>query len=636
MARWHFNLQRPCDKARDSVSDEFFSTEGIKDSGEAVVREGIQNSLDASKGGKVTVSIHVSGQKGALPATSVAAYIDGAWEHIRAPGSGLRQVPSIDEPCPFLVFEDFGTTGLTGDIKQFYPPEPGVKNAYYHFFRAEGRSDKGESDRGRWGVGKHVFMRASRVRSILALTTRSDDNQTVLMGTSVFKSRRVGEKHYLPDGWFGTRDAIDDPELPIEDMQLLDKFAKVFRLQRKKGETGLSIVVPWCDPELDQEKLVEAAARDYFYPILGDKLDVVIDAPDLQTVLDSQTFIGAVKDQKFASELLPLFNLAGWSLKQGAETLFHLKAQTPGTRPKWSKELLTDELLKTASNALRSGQNTGFRVPLTVHEKGKPQRESFFDIFVVADAKYEDGHPVFLREGINISDLHARRARGYRSLVVVEDSALATMLGDSENPAHTQWQKDGSNFRGKYELGPSTISFVVTSVAELVRLLVETETEEDENLLLDVFSIPAQDVEGIETKKDKQKEKKGDEPSPPPPPPPPPRPRSFKVTQVSDGFTVTPGDKAAGQALLIDIHVAYDIRRGNPLGKYNPADFEVDKAPIKVATEGIALQVCNGNRVVALIHDSDFKISVTGFDPSRDLYIKANAEEQQVDGDQAA
>ena|SRR5208282_3440392 len=87
MARWHFNLQRPCDKARDSVSDEFFSTEGIKDSGEALVREGIQNSLDAGKGGKVTVSTYVSGQKGAVPATAVAAYIDGAWEHIRAPGS---------------------------------------------------------------------------------------------------------------------------------------------------------------------------------------------------------------------------------------------------------------------------------------------------------------------------------------------------------------------------------------------------------------------------------------------------------------------------------------------------------------------------------------------------------------------
>jgi len=319
-------------------------------------------------------------------------------------------------------------------------------------------------------------------------------------------------------------------------------------------------------------------------------------------------------------------------LRQGAEALFHLKAQVPGTRPKWSKDLLTDELLKNASNGLRTGQNTGFRVPLTVHEKGKPKRESFFDVFVVADAKYEDGHPVFLREGINISDLHARRARGYRSLVVVEDSALAKMLGDSENPAHTQWQKDGSNFRGKYELGPSTISFVVASVADLVRLIVETETEEDENLLLDVFSIPALDVEEIETKKDKQKEKKGVEP----PPPPPPRPRSFKVTQISDGFTLTPGDKAAGQALLIDIQVAYDIRRGNPLGKYHPADFEVDKPPIKVFTEGAALQVCNGNRVVALIEDPDFKISVTGFDPNRDLYIKANAEEQQVDGDQAA
>lgn len=34
-------------------------------------------------------------------------------------------------------------------------------------------------------------------------------------------------------------------------------------------------------------------------------------------------------------------------------------------------------------------------------------------------------------------DIRCPYSRGVRSLVIVEDGPLATMLGDSENPAHT-------------------------------------------------------------------------------------------------------------------------------------------------------------------------------------------------------
>ena len=82
-------------------------------------------------------------------------WFETAWKHYRSPKNGLRSGALIAEaePCAFLAFEDFGTTGLTGDRSQYQPIE-GQTNAFFNFFRAEGKTDKGGDDRGRWGVGQ--------------------------------------------------------------------------------------------------------------------------------------------------------------------------------------------------------------------------------------------------------------------------------------------------------------------------------------------------------------------------------------------------------------------------------------------------------------------------------------------------
>src|SRR5262245_37751747 len=49
--QWHFNIRRPCDRMRDSANDAFFTAESLENLSEALVREGIQNSLDAAQRG---------------------------------------------------------------------------------------------------------------------------------------------------------------------------------------------------------------------------------------------------------------------------------------------------------------------------------------------------------------------------------------------------------------------------------------------------------------------------------------------------------------------------------------------------------------------------------------------------------
>ena len=47
--KWHFNGWRACDRMRDSANDAFFTAESLENLSEALVREGIQNSLDAAR-----------------------------------------------------------------------------------------------------------------------------------------------------------------------------------------------------------------------------------------------------------------------------------------------------------------------------------------------------------------------------------------------------------------------------------------------------------------------------------------------------------------------------------------------------------------------------------------------------------
>jgi hypothetical protein len=148
---WHFRPLAIGEKTHEPIQGEFFSTEAIHNPTEALVREGIQNSLDAGTELPVRVRLFLASGQDAAPASRMTPWLKGAWEHIQANGNGLREPPSESDACPFLVFEDFGTRGLQGDVDQAFD-EPGVKNHFFYFFRAEGRSGKSELDRGRWGI----------------------------------------------------------------------------------------------------------------------------------------------------------------------------------------------------------------------------------------------------------------------------------------------------------------------------------------------------------------------------------------------------------------------------------------------------------------------------------------------------
>jgi hypothetical protein len=620
--KWHFVKYGPDATTRDPIVGEFFSTDATPNPAQALVREGIQNALDASSEKQVQVRIFCGSLK---DSTRINFWLGGAWDHYATPKNGLGNLPSQDDEMPFLVFEDFGTTGLQGDIEQAFDL-PDIKNSFYYFFRAEGRSGKSEQDRGRWGVGKHVFPRASRISSFLALTARKDDKTRLLMGRSILKSRWVNGEYYSPDGYLGENEDKDKPTLPIIDEGIISGFCKDFQIKRK-NEPGLSIVVPYIESDNTAANVQKAVIEDYFYPILKGDLTVTVETEVGEIEITSETLLdlsSSVDLENFAS----VVKLADWSIN--AEKIAFELISANDKRPVWSNNLIPVDVLPDIRNKFEAGEYLAIKANLNVRQKDDIEVQSFFTVYLRQE-KNDEGRPLFVREGIIISDVKPKRTRGVLSLVVIEDKPLATLLGDSENPAHTQWQKDSSNFRNKYKFGKSYIEFVTNIVSDIVSSLSAQEEELDSKLILDIFSLPAEEEEAKREIK-KKDEKPGSEQN---------TPdikvhhndKKFILEQITGGFSVKSNNAKLSYPAKVEIDVAYDTRKGNPLQKYDISDFRLDQSPIKVRKppKGMNIIKIRENVIYAEITKDDFEISATGFDQNRDLYVKVRMSEGNYD-----
>ncbi|HPU96974.1 MAG TPA: hypothetical protein PLO53_03355, partial [Candidatus Hydrogenedentes bacterium] len=604
---WHFNEMRRCDKERNPIQGEFFTAEAIDQPGKALIREGIQNALDARQGdGKVTVRVYCSGERAAVNRSKIKEFFRGLEEHLNAPGNGLQKIPGPSEPCPYLVLEDWGTTGLTGD-PEAYSAHPGTSNHFYHFFRAEGRSDKGDKNLGRWGVGKHVFLVASRINTLFGLTVRGDDGRKLLMGMSVLKTHEIGGRRYFPDGWFGHPPQESDGLVrPIEDSSFISQFEQTFNVSRDSAP-GLSIVVPWCGLDLTAEDLVRAVLNDYFWPILQGRLDVRIETPGKTVYLEAKTLkselrkIGGPLEQ----EIMPLCELSEWANQLSEERYIRLRMPADW---QWTADMFPPQSIETLREKLDRGEKIAFRIPVRVAKTQAQDSgtESFFDVLLYRDGSNQTGKPVFIREGIIIPEVRQRGAsslRGIRSLVIAEDAPIAAMLGDAENPSHTEWQRDGTNFKGKYVDGPKILEFIRKSVHEIVRILNEQDVQRDPNLLADVFFLPQSEEEKA-TQRKLTPAGTGTKPEPDDFPSINPTSRVLSIEPVSGGFMVY-GAWREGHPLpkMIKITVAYDVRNGNPFLKYSTEDFDLRLNSIKKIKRGALLVVAEPNTLIFQIDD---------------------------------
>jgi hypothetical protein len=613
--QWNFREMMKGEMNADPVHGEFFSTEALDSLAAALVREFIQNALDARQG---VDPVRVRFVLGKTDADSTSPYVDGLRGHVQAKDSGVKKevLPDADEPMSFLGIEDFGTRGLRGDPThddEDIGASAGHRNDFYYFWRNLGRSGKGEAERGRWGLGHTVFAAASRMNSFLGLTVRDDDGRKLLMGQSVLKIHRVDGKKYSPYGWFGLG-GEQSFVLPVESPALTDHFCEDFMLDRS-ASPGLSVVIPFPDMTIDAGSIARAAISHHFYPILSSDLIVEVATEGMSEALTRDTlrerakalFIG--KEQQQLGNLLKVFDLVEWSLALKPDDHTYPNA-LPAGKPSWETVAFPDEKLKELRDAYEAQKQIGVRISLPIQEKkGQPQA-SRFAIFMQRDPEVARGEIYFVRQGITIVNPSAPRERSVRAVVVIENGALSKLLGDAENPAHTEWQERSEKFRDKYEYGVSCLRFVKNSVHGIAHILTAASEQRDKDLLKDLFYVTQTADEGVDGENGNTGTKRKTR-RPPPIPGIPKPPRFVKIDRVAGGFKISAHPDAPAQKRSIDVRLGYAVRKGSPIKRYVPEDFALESSQFTFDSIDAVLTK-EKNRLSIETQSKDFMVKVTG------------------------
>jgi hypothetical protein len=609
------------------------------DPGEVLVRECIQNSLDARHASdQVSVSFKVRSR--ALTVEKARFWFGSLWPHLRCKECAIQGIEAEPPAGDFVVVEDFGTRGLEGDVEQFDLSKP--DNRFFAFFRAEGLSGNRPDGQtgGSWGIGKSVFNRSSRIRTFLALTARRSEGDVALIGKSLQRCHASPHGDYRGDyqgiGQFGIKASPSDYKVfPGTDEATIQRFVKDFELSRSiEGANrvpGLSVVIPYADPAITAEGIAKIVIREYFHPIIAGRLSVRVSgyfgARQTTVDLDRETIMGHAKDFG-PPELTRVLSLAEWSLSDGPKQALQLGAPSAAERPEWSDDLLglDSPKFKELAEQFSRGERVAVRVPLHVTEKGERPQPASFTVYMQRDLDEVGYKPIYVRGNIVVPNVRKQRSENQFALVVIDEGPLAIMLRAAEPPAHTHWEDETGNCKGWYEYGTPTIDFVVQAPKYLMTALNNAPTDADVDVWADLCPSPLEagerDAGG--------RRKKGKTRTPPPIEPPTPRLKQFRTDQVEGGFSViraNPEQTEWPEAL--DLQVAYDTSRGNPFKKYHPADFDLSK--LEVVATGLEVTRREGNRLRFTPVSDDFKLEVTGFDTNRDLVVKVRTLDAQTE-----
>ncbi len=617
---WHFREMDRGEVNVDPVHDEFFKAQDLAD---ALVRESIQNSLDARRGhSTVRVRFRFAVDDQALEPAAAERYLLGLGEHLRSVEPQLQApLPDLTQPMPFLVVEDSGTRGLTGDpgADPELEPHDGTRNDFYYFWRNVGRSGKGELDRGRWGLGKAVFSVSSRIRTMFGLTLRADDGLRLLVGQSVLRTHILGGRRRAPYGFFASVGRDDFPGA-VDAAAPIDRFIADFGLSRT--EPGLSIVVPFHrEDDLKFEHIIGSVIRQYFYPITRGDLVVTVEENGIVETISSRTIDAVAAERIGDAALARLCALTRWSVLQGdAEWTAVAEPQSPAA-PKWRDDSIPADRVEALRNRFELGERLAFRVSLPVRRKRSRAAASFFDVVLERDGDLKRGEHHFIRRGITIPDVRSDRGKPVRALLIADDDALSTFLGDAENPAHSDWSERNDRIRNLYEHGASTLRYVKNSIDRIASLLTTPPEGRAPDLLAGVFSVPL----ASEELESPARQKRGEAPSGRPASagfPVRPSEQRLKISAVAGGFSVRGSGSVRDVGTTYVAEIAYRTRTGNPFHRYSALDFTVGEAGISLASDGAGVTVSAGNRIEILPSHPDFHVALTGFDPRRDLVVR--------------
>lgn len=283
-----------------------------------LVRESVQNSLDAVSEGSKNVNVDFT--VGQFKSGKLCAELSGADKNL------LKTYPA-DKDCSFIEIRDSNTVGLTGPLSHRDVDSTGEYGNLIKLVYEISKPQQNEGAGGSWGLGKTIYFRVgiglviyySRIRvgnrfqSRLAACMVENENKKTFVDYGTGLKRGIA--------WWG-RDAGfgDGSTVPVESEKDIAAFLRIFGLTPFDNDnTGTAVIIPF----IDEEKLLKSTVakldnhnkRPFWTKSLSDYLTVAIQRWYAPRLCNSRYKYGAFLKasvngmQETYDNMLPLFKV---------------------------------------------------------------------------------------------------------------------------------------------------------------------------------------------------------------------------------------------------------------------------------------------------------------------------------------
>lgn len=261
--RWHF---APSSGGQDQGPNEAMSELFKKDPFESLVRESIQNSLDAVYDKSLPVHVHFRWRKmngnsyeGLFGLRKHFQECIDFWKSDAAKDKFLPMMSFIDESfidgMSYLEVSDSNTTGM-----DYVPHDRSCP--FYSFVRSAGNSSKAQNTAGgSYGFGKAAYFNVSRVRSVL-VSTQTPAGKTFFEGVSSICTHEHEGTKCTHVGYYDNNEGQ-----PISNVE---KIPTRFR----REEPGTSVYIVGIKPTEGFVEVIKAVLMHFWLSILEEKLTV--------------------------------------------------------------------------------------------------------------------------------------------------------------------------------------------------------------------------------------------------------------------------------------------------------------------------------------------------------------------------
>lgn len=282
-----------------------------------LVREAIQNSLDAAIPNKKSVDVEfISGNFCAYELNSNLEGVTDALNNL---------FPSKSKKYRYIMVRDKNTQGLTGPTRY----EDVRNNEFGNLLKLVYeicKPQRNEGAGGSWGLGKTVYFRLG-IGLVLYYSRIQHDGKFISRLAACLVEDERKEDSIIPCrgglkrgiAWWGDDDGANKT-VPIEDEVAIEKILSVFDIVPYNGnETGTTVIIPYVDEE---NLLAEVYTRNdeleqkpYWVNTLDDYISISIQRWYAPRILNHQFKNGPYLDAKVngkklcVSKMLPLFRI---------------------------------------------------------------------------------------------------------------------------------------------------------------------------------------------------------------------------------------------------------------------------------------------------------------------------------------